>query len=48
MDIPLLVALYLVTVREPLVAVDGTVAVMLVSLHETAPTSTPFKLIDPT
>src|ERR1700731_3619299 len=47
--VPLLVALYLVTVREPLVAVEGKATVMLVSLHETArPTSAPFRLIEPT
>src|SRR5882724_4558706 len=44
-----LVALYLVTVREPLVAVEGKATVMLVSLQNTAmPTSAPFKVIEPT
>ena len=47
--VPLLVALYLVTTREPLVAVEGKATVMLVSLHETPmPISAPFRVIEPT
>ena len=44
----LLVALNLVTVKDPLVAVEGKVAVMLVSLQVDTLSCTPFKEIEPT